>query len=109
MKADRLVTLSRCFTDPKSYVTADGREVLYRKDWTARKEELRQRSAGRCEKITSDGRRCRSAAVHPHHFPVRRRTKGSNTRDDRMTNLLDICALHHALDHPEKQPQWTVK
>jgi hypothetical protein len=96
------------YTDPKSYVRLDGSEVLYNADWKKRKEELRERSFGRCERIVeirgnSAGEiRCRSEARDPDHV-----VKRSIRRDDRLTNLEHLCGLHHDLKHPEFKPRWT--
>ena len=106
MKKDRQATAAAHFMCDRSYIAPDGREILYRDDWTYRKAELWSRCGDRCEEITSSGSRCRSKAAHAHHI-VHRRTKGSATRDDRLANLEAVCALHHELKHPEKSSQWT--
>ncbi len=97
----------RGYTHPKSYVRADGSEVLHGKDWTKRKKELWVRCGGRCEQIVVNGvsirylsdrnwipqkERCRSEAHDPHHIIPR-----SKRRDDRLSNLMALCRLHHEL------------
>jgi len=96
VKADRAKTLARNFINPKSYVAADGREVLADEDWLARKKELWDRSGGRCEAwfeiIGLAPERCIAEAADPHHI-VRRSVR----RDDRLSNLLALCRDHHLL------------
>ena len=104
MKADRQLTEQRQFVERKSYVAADGREVLYKLDWKRRVKQLQDRCGGRCEHIfkTAAGEemRCSRAAAHAHH--VVKRSKG---RDDRISNLVALCIFHHVEMHPEKQIQ----
>jgi hypothetical protein len=109
VKRDKAKTLAANFQDPRSYIAPDDREILYGTDWTGRKNQLWQRANGRCEQmIPSNGDfvRCRSEGRDPDHI-IKRRVKGSNTRDDRLFKLQLLCALHHDLKHPEKRPQWT--
>jgi len=84
------------YKDPRTKVYPDGREVLYGKDWTKRKKELLARAGGRCEKTfwisDMDRDRCRSEAHDPHHIVPR-----SKGRDDRLSNLIALCRLHHEL------------
>lgn len=108
MKRDRQATEAANFIDPRSYVGPDGREVLYREDWDIRKAELWQRAGARCEQILEDGTRCRRMGRDPDH-KIKRRTKGSNTRDDRLSNLQLLCGRCHELKHPEKYPRWTKR
>lgn len=97
MKRDVQETAARHFISPKSYVTKDGREVLYEEDWELRKGELWERSGGKCEftelQVGPDlYMGCRSEAADPHHI-VRRSVK----RDDRLSNLQALCRFHHDL------------
>lgn len=96
MKSDRQATEAAQFLDPRSYVTKDQREVLYGRDWKARKRELLERCKGRCEADCRwrdhNVQRCRSEAADPHH-KIRR----SVSRDDRLSNLLALCRFHHNL------------
>jgi 5-methylcytosine-specific restriction endonuclease McrA len=85
----------RGYTDAKTRVRFDGSEVLKGRDWKKRKAELAIRSGGRCEWMVAKEVRCRSQAIDPHHIVPR-----SKGRDDRISNLLFICRLHHILlDH----------
>jgi hypothetical protein len=100
VKADRAATIARKFLCPKSYVTPDGREILFKEDWDARVEELRVRSGGRCEYVTefeprlgqkgTVKTRCSAEARDPHHVTLR-----SVLRDDRLEGLLAVCGFHH--------------
>ena len=90
MLKDEAEKARRGYRDPRTIVRMDGTEKLYGKDWTCRKQELAARSGGRCEWINSDNERCRSAGRDPHHIIER-----SKHRDDRLTNLLAVCPLHH--------------
>jgi hypothetical protein len=111
MKRDKAKTLAANFQDPRSYVAPDDREVLYGPDWTARKNQLWQRANGRCEQLIKSGTeetgfthaRCRSEAHDPHH--MRPRSKG---RDDRLSNLLALCRMHHDL-LDKRKPQWSKR
>jgi hypothetical protein len=103
MKADRQVTAMRKFKDPKSYVCADGREILHGEDWDARRFELLQRSRGQCEYIIIDGLhgpvRCRRDANDPHHVTLR-----SVKRNDKLSELLALCRHHHnVLDREQRK------
>ncbi len=115
IRKDVPATAAAKFQDPRSYVCLDGRQILYGKDWKARKAELWARCQGRCEKIVDTeirgggsigikAIRCRSEAAHAHHV-----TKRSVKRDDHLEALIAYCVLHHELAHPEKQPRWTKK
>jgi HNH endonuclease len=103
---DEQLKVERGYTDPKSYVRPDGSETLYGEDWKRRVQELRERSGGRCERVTWWGEwlRCQSEAADPDHI-----IKRSKRRDDRMSNLQALCAVHHRAKHPEHQPQWSKK
>lgn len=109
MKRDRQATIDKQFLDPRSYVTLDGREVLYGEDWKARVEDLRLRSGGYCEwqyvklSIKDQVVRCSSQAQDPHH--VKPRSKG---RDDRLENLQALCRYHHDL-LDKRKPRWSKK
>jgi hypothetical protein len=108
LKRDRQATEARRFEDKRSYITPDGREVLYGADWAVRKQELWIRAGGRCERIVgTEGEapvRCRSEIDHPHH-----KVKRSKGRDDRLEALEGLCELHHSLAHPEFKPRWTKR
>ena len=110
MKRDRIATEARHFLSPKSYVTKDGREILYADDWKVRKQELWIRAGGRCENEWTFGcdigapmTRCRNEAADPHH--VIPRSKG---RNDVLENLVALCrACHDQLDR--RKPRWTKR
>jgi len=103
VKRDVQATEAAHFQDPRSYVAKDGREVLYKEDWEARKDELRMRSGGKCEAMLLFGR-CMNWAAHPDHI-----IKRSKARDDRMSNLQALCIGCHRAKHPEKEPRWTKR
>jgi len=89
---DEVEKQKRGYRDKSSIVRPDGSEILVGKDWLKRKAELWARAGGRCERILSDGRRCRNEAHDPHHMTPR-----SKGRDDRMTNLIALCRGCHNL------------
>ena len=107
---DEELKRQRGYTDPSSYVRRDGSEVLKGADWRRRVEELRERSAGRCEheEATPDNprvmHRCTMMARDPDHT-----VKRSLKRDDRLSNLKHLCAGHHSEKHPEFKPKWTKR
>ena len=104
MKADRAKTIAQQYLDPKSFMRADGSEVLAGEDWKARIENLRQRCGGQCEHRDVAGPwsiRCTREAQDPHHI-IRRSVK----RDDRLANLLALCRFHHDLLDFRK-PRWS--
>jgi len=90
------------YKDPRTKVYPDGREVLFGADWKRRKLELWVRCAHRCEQWVEshpDIRvslsctvRCHNDAHDPHHIIPR-----SKGRDDRLSNLVALCRLHHEL------------
>lgn len=92
-------TQARKFKNKRSRVLKDGREILYGKDWEARKRELWERCGGQCEcRVTRTANslgdtfsfRCGKGAVDPHHIIPR-----SKGRDDRLENLGGVCRQHH--------------
>lgn len=106
VKKDLQATAEKHFEDKRSYVAKDGREILYGKDWTARKLEVWERGKGRCERMVGTRldkiyERCRNEMTEPHHI-----VKRSKQRDDRLANLEGLCHLHHDLLDPRK-PQWS--
>lgn len=87
----------RGYSDPKTRVYFDGRERLAGIDWVRRKKELWERCGGRCERWVGkwggeNHDRCRSEAHDPHHIEKR-----SKKRDDRLSNLMALCRMHHDL------------
>ena len=84
----------RGYRDRRSIVRPDGSEKLFGRDWKKRKEQLLERSGGRCEKVFAGSERCHGRAEDPHH--IKARSKG---RDDRIENLIAVCrTCHSALD-----------
>jgi hypothetical protein len=104
VKRDVQATEAKHFVDPRSYVSKDGREVLYKEDWLARVVELDKRCGGRCEDLNTFRMRCPAKAAHPHH--IIKRSKG---RDDRLKNLLALCNFHHSQRHPEFYTRWSKR
>lgn len=101
---DERATMERKFHDADSRVFLDGREWLVGKDWEARKNELAMRSQGFCEAKDHplpEGKYCLGLGEHPHHVIPRR-----EKHDDRLSNLLHVCAEHHRNFHPEKRTRF---
>jgi hypothetical protein len=102
VKADRQATDARKFKSPKSYVTPDGRDILFGEDWDERRFELLQRSRGQCEYIINGLHgpvRCLRDANDPHHVTLR-----SVLRNDRLSELLAVCRHHHnVLDREQRK------
>lgn len=87
----------RGYTNPKSKVYFDGREVLKGGDWANRKNELWERAKGMCEfTLGAEGfrHRCGNEGHDPDHI-----IKRSTLRDDRLSNLQLLCREHHNLKH----------
>ncbi len=105
-RKDDQATIAAHFEDPDSYITPDGREVLKGRDWFARKYFVWCRSGGRCENIIRHDSigRCTNQMAHAHHIIFR-----SDSRDDRIENLIGLCVGCHRLMHPEKELQWTKR
>src|SRR5258708_4575711 len=101
MKADKEATRARHFFDARSYIAPDGREILYGKDWEARKIELHIRSNGWCERFTiwrkGHDAWCLGRGEEPHH--IIQRSKG---RDDRLENLANLSHACHSAEDPRK-------
>lgn len=93
----------RGYTDPRSFVRLDGSEVLHGVDWLKRKQELGERSGGRCEYKDEAGFRCVWQAQDAHHIVNR-----SKKRDDRLSNLEHLCRMHHE-QRDKRRPRWTPK
>jgi len=104
---DEELKQKRGYTNPSTYVRRDGSEKLVGEDWKKRKEELRERSGDRCEReftLPDNPRvmlRCVNDANDAHH-KIRR----SLRRDDRLSNLEDLCRPHHDEEN-ERKPRWT--
>jgi len=110
---DKALKAARGYSDRSTFVRHDGSEVLKGEDWRKRKQELRERSGGRCEHLCDEGYRhlinmqdinydplgqirCAKAATIPAHI-IPRHPK----RDDRLSNLKHYCFEHDRLT--EKQ------
>ncbi len=107
LKRDKQATEARHFLDPRSYVAQDldcpGREVLYGKDWKARKKELWERAGGQCEYLyPQNNARCREDCRIPSHI-IPRHPK----RNDLMNNLKAYCIPHDKL--MEKQNRRRIR
>jgi hypothetical protein len=103
-------TKARKFKHPKSRVMLDGREILYEEDYDVRKLEVERRDKHKCQWVRWQGvipdspEICGAPSTgQPHHIVSR-----SDGRDDRASNLMAICDVHHKIAHPEKQPRWTA-
>ena len=98
---DLAETKARAFQDKRSYVRNDKSEVLFGRDWTARKRELHERSNGKCERAIvlrkPHAALCSGRAEEPHH--VVPRSKG---RDDRLANLVGLSHACHFAEDPRK-------
>jgi hypothetical protein len=108
-------TAAREFSDPRSRVMQDGREILFEDDYRLRVAEVLERDNHKCQWPT--GPACNLAAPwaepnykmvcgapanqHPHHIKHR-----WPKRDDRAQNLMSICDPHNVVAHPEKQTQF---
>lgn len=94
---DPQLKAERGYTDPRSYVRNDGSEVLYGSDWKQRKQELEERSGGRCEYIVDLHRCVLDGAIPAHIIP--RYPK----RDDQLSNIKLYCFEH---DRQTEQQAW---
>ena len=114
-KKDFPATLARKFKDKDSFISTDGLEFLYRKDWKARVRQCFDRDGYKCQWIIASGVcptfplapvimevLCSAPAHHPHH----KIPKGKGGSDD-LDNLMAICIQHHRIAHPEKQTRWS--
>ena len=96
-RKDDQATMDQQFLSPDSYVTMDGRHVLKNEDWLAQKRLVWERNKGKCQY-------CGNAMHHAHHVIFR-----SDSRDDRIQNLVGLCIDCHRKAHPEKELQWTKR
>src|SRR5271170_2753390 len=102
-KIDPLETLSRCFLDPRSFISRDGRQFLYGEDTSVRRHEIWERSGGFCEKMGCN-RNISEETGHMHH--IKHRSRGG---DESMQNLEALCGRCHKKEHSDREPQWTSK
>jgi hypothetical protein len=114
---DKAATEARKFSDPRSRVMLDGREILYKLDYKRRVREVEERDNYQCKwgkfsestwgkdgiGLSINYTHCGAPSNgHPHH-----KVKRSKLRDDRASNLMAICDEHHKIAHPEHQPRFT--
>ena len=85
----------RAFRSRKTHVTvlADGREILRGSYYRARREEVLARDQYQCV-------RCGTG----YKLQVHHRVKVEIARDDRMSNLLTLCAECHTKEHLGEEP-----
>lgn len=101
---DEAEKVRRGWLEAGSYVRRDGSEKLVGRDWRMRVGELERRSGMRCEHMLPLSGRCYMSARDPDHI-----VKRSIRRDDRLSNLQHLCAMHHDMKHPEFKTQWSKK
>lgn len=110
-KRDPLGTERRCFLDPLSFVSCDGREFLAGEDTSVRRHEVFERSGGFCEFpgcnreidefLPSD----HPHAMHMHH--VKSKGKGGS---DCINNLMAGCTRCHKRFHAQtRDTRWSSK
>jgi len=75
------------YVDPHSYVALDGTEHLYGEDWTRRRWEVYDRDEHRCV-------RC-GKMLEFHQAEIDHKIPRSKCRDDRLQNLVTLCAGCH--------------
>jgi 5-methylcytosine-specific restriction endonuclease McrA len=106
-KRDPLGTERRCFLDPLSFVSNDGREFLAGEDVSVRRHEVFERSGGFCEEpgcnreIDEHLPTEHPNAFHMHH--LKHKGKGGS---DNFTNLQAACTRCHKRHHASRNPQW---
>jgi hypothetical protein len=107
-KRDHIATAARGFLDKKSFISAwpnPGHEILWGKDWEARKVELLAMAGDRCERVIQ-GVRCEGDANDPHHLDNK-----TGRRCDCRHNLIALCRAHHNAipQHAKRKPMWTKR
>lgn len=80
-------SLGKHYANPSSYISTDGREILFGEDLKRRYQEIWERDGRRCVEC---GRLLSFANMHPHH-----RTERSRGGDDKPGNLETRCYKHH--------------
>lgn len=99
-KRDDLATQIRCFLDPRSFISKDGREFLAGEDMSVRRHDVWERSGGFCEEPGCN--RCISEeTMHCHH--LKHRSKGGA---ENLNNLQAACARCHKKHHADRNPQF---
>ena len=100
-KIDPLATQQRCFLDPRSFISRDGREFLAGEDMSVRRHEVWERCGGFCEKMGCN--RCiTEETMHTHH--IKHRGKGGA---DNLDNLEALCGRCHKREHGNREVRWT--
>lgn len=106
-KKDPLTTMNRCFLDPRSFISRDGREFLFGEDMSVRRHEVFERSGGFCEEpgcnreIFEDLPVKHPNAFHCHHLKFRSKGGAEN-----ITNLQAACTRCHEKHHSDRNPQF---
>jgi 5-methylcytosine-specific restriction endonuclease McrA len=99
-KRDPLGTIERCFLDPRSFISRDGREFLYGEDTSVRRNEIWERSGGFCEEPGCN--RCiDEETMEMHH--IRHKSKSG---DDSKANLRACCRRCHRKHHSDREPRF---
>lgn len=104
-KKDPLSTLTRCYLDPRSFITRSGEEILYGEDMSVRRHDVYLRSDGFCEEcgkpidelLPSE----HPKSCHVHHVKER-----GNFGSDNMDNLVACCKRCHDRHHAKRNPQF---
>lgn len=99
-KLDPLATQLRCFLDPRSFISRDGREFLAGEDMSVRRHEVWERCGGFCEKMGCN-RNITEETMHTHH--VKHRSKGGA---ENLNNLEALCGRCHKREHGNREPRW---
>lgn len=100
-KRDPLGTISKCYLDPRSFVSRDGREFLYGEDTSVRRHMVWERCGGFCER--QDCNRCISEETfHMHHKKPRSKGGAEN-----LDNLEALCTRCHKFMHRDRDLRWT--
>lgn len=100
-KIDPLATQQRCFLDPRSFISRDGREFLAGEDMSVRRHEVFERSGGFCEEPGCN-RNIAEETMHTHH--IKHRSKGGA---ENLDNLEALCGRCHKKEHADRNPQWS--
>lgn len=102
-KKDPMETVSRCFLDPRSFISKDGRQFLYGEDTSVRRHEVWERCGGFCE-MNGCNRPITEESMHMHHD--KERSRGG---DESMGNLVAACAPCHKRFHKARDTRWSSK
>lgn len=100
-KIDPLATIQRCFLDPRSFISKDGRQFLAGEDVSVRRHEVWERTGGFCE-MPGCNRCISEETMHMHHDKPR--SKGG---DESMGNLVGSCIRCHKRVHSNREVRWS--